>query len=290
MKLVTFMRKDHGREELGILREQRVLPLEELGFSFRDMNDLILRAGPWERAAMASARGEGLALSQVRLLSPIPRPLQDVLCLGLNYYDHAAEASGFSKDAFGVELAAPIFFSKRTAYSQGTGAPIPAHRDLTEKLDFENELGVILGRDADHVSEAEAPDYIFGYTVVNDVSARELQTRHKQWYFGKSLEGFCPMGPCILTADEVAFPPRLRIWTTLNGKLRQDSNTGCLIHGIAEIISTLSQGMVLRAGTVIATGTPKGVLMGEENPVFLQPGDEVVCAIEGIGELRSIVE
>ncbi len=290
MKLVTFMRKDHGREELGILREQRVLPLEELGFSFRDMNDLILRAGPWERAAMASARGEGLALSQVRLLSPIPRPLQDVLCLGLNYYDHAAEASGFSKDAFGVELAAPIFFSKRVGFSQGTGAPIPAHRDLTEKLDFENELGVILGRDADHVSEAEAPDYIFGYTVVNDVSARELQTRHKQWYFGKSLEGFCPMGPCILTADEVAFPPRLRIWTTLNGKLRQDSNTGCLIHGIAEIISTLSQGMVLRAGTVIATGTPKGVLMGEENPVFLQPGDEVVCAIEGIGELRNTVE
>ncbi|MBR3475530.1 MAG: fumarylacetoacetate hydrolase family protein [Oscillospiraceae bacterium] len=290
MKLVTFMRKERGREELGILREQRVLPLEELGFSFRDMNDLILRAGPWERAAMASARGEGLPLSEVRLLSPIPRPLQDVLCLGLNYYDHAAEASGFSKDAFGVELAAPIFFSKRVGYSQGTGAPIPAHRDLTEKLDFENELGVIIGRDADRVSEEEAPDYIFGYTVVNDVSAREVQTRHKQWYFGKSLEGFCPMGPCILTADEVAFPPRLRIWTTLNGELRQDSSTGCLIHGVAEIISTLSRGMVLRAGTVIATGTPKGVLMGGENPVFLRQGDEVVCAIEGIGELRNRVE
>lgn len=290
MKLVTFMRKERGREELGILREQRVLPLEELGFSFRDMNDLILRAGPWERAAMASARGEGLPLSEVRLLSPIPRPLQDVLCLGLNYYDHAAEASGFSKDAFGVELAAPIFFSKRVGYSQGTDAPIPAHRDLTEKLDFENELGVIIGRDADRVSEEEAPDYIFGYTVVNDVSAREVQTRHKQWYFGKSLEGFCPMGPCILTADEVAFPPRLRIWTTLNGELRQDSSTGCLIHGVAEIISTLSRGMVLRAGTIIATGTPKGVLMGGENPVFLRPGDEVVCAIEGIGELRNRVE
>ena len=290
MKLVTFTRKAHGREELGILRERRVLPLEEVGFSFRDMNDLILRAGPWERAAMASAQGEGLPLDAVTLLSPIPRPLQDVLCLGLNYYDHAAEASGFSKDAFGVELAAPIFFSKRVGLSQGTGAPIPAHRDLTEKLDFENELGVILGRDAYRVSEAEAADYIFGYTVVNDVSAREVQTRHKQWYFGKSLEGFCPMGPCILTADEVAFPPRLRIWTTLNGQLRQDSNTGFLIHGIAEIISTLSQGMVLRAGTVIATGTPKGVLMGEENPVFLQPGDEVVCAIEGIGELRNTVE
>lgn len=290
MKLVTFTRKEHGREELGVLRGETVLPLEDLGLTYRDMNDLVLRAGAWERAAMASAEGPALPLASVRLLSPIPRPLQDVLCLGLNYRDHAAEASGFSSDAFGVELAAPIFFSKRVAYSQGTGAPIPAHRDLTEKLDFENELGVILGRDADHVSEAEAADYIFGYTIVNDVSAREVQTRHKQWYFGKSLEGFCPMGPCILTADEVPFPPRLRISTTLNGVLRQDSNTGLLIHSIAEIISVLSQGMVLKAGTIIATGTPKGVLMGDESPVFLQPGDEVVCAIEGIGELRNRVE
>ena len=290
MKLVTFTRQEHGREELGILRGEAVLPLEELGFCYRDMNDLILRSTPEERAAMAAAEGEGLPLSALRLLSPIPRPLQDVLCLGLNYYDHAAEASGFSKDAFGVELAAPIFFSKRVGLSQGTGAPIPSHRDLTEKLDFENELGVILGRDADHVSETDVPDYIFGYTIVNDVSAREVQTRHKQWYFGKSLEGFCPMGPCILTADEVPFPPRLRISTTLNGKLRQDSSTGLLIHSIGEIVSTLSRGMVLRAGTVIATGTPKGVLMGDENPVFLQPGDEVVCAIESIGELRNRVE
>ena len=290
MKLVTFTRREKGEEELGLLREDRVLPLEELGFSYRDMNDLILRASPEELAAMAAGRGEGLPLAAVTLLSPIPRPLQDVLCLGLNYRDHAAEASGFSRDAFGVELAAPIFFSKRVGYSQGTGAPIPSHRDLTAKLDFENELGVILGRDADHVSEEEAPSCIFGYTVVNDVSAREVQTRHKQWHFGKSLEGFCPMGPCILTADEVAFPPRLRIFTTLNGRLRQDSNTGFLIHSVAEIISTLSQGMVLRAGSIIATGTPKGVLMGDEDPVFLQPGDEVVCAIEGIGELRNRVE
>ena len=133
-------------------------------------------------------------------------------------------------------------------------------------------------------------DYIFGYTIINDVSAREVQTIHKQWHFGKSLEGFCPMGPCILTADEVPFPPALPIWTTLNGKLRQNSNTNCLIHGIPEIVSTLSRGLTLKAGTIIATGTPKGVLMGEENPIFLQPGDEVVCGIDGIGELRNTVE
>ena len=290
MKLVTFTRNGCAAEELGILRDGSVLPLEELGFAYRDMNDLILRAGKAELAAMAAAEGEGLPLSAVTLLSPIPRPLQDVLCLGLNYRAHAAEASGFSKDAFGVELAAPIFFSKRVSYSQGTGAPIPSHRDLTLQLDFENELAVILGRDAENVSEEEVPDYLFGYTVLNDVSAREVQTRHKQWYFGKSLEGFCPMGPCITTAGEIPFPPRLRISTTLNGELRQDSNTGLLIHSIAEIVSTLSRGMTLKAGTIIATGTPKGVLMGSENPTFLQPGDVVCCRIEGIGELRNIVK
>ena len=289
MKLITFTRAESAREELGVLRGERVLPLEELGFSFRDMNELILRSTAEERAAMAAAEGEGLPLSAVRLLSPIPRPLQDVLCLGLNYRDHAAEAKGFSKDAFGLELAAPIFFSKRVSYSQGTGAPIPAHRDLTQQLDFENELAVILGRDAENVSEEDAAACVFGYTILNDVSAREVQTRHKQWYFGKSLEGFCPMGPCIVTADEFSFPPRLRISTTLNGELRQNSNTGLLIHSIAEIISTLSRGLVLKAGTIIATGTPKGVLMGSAEPRFLQPGDEVVCRIEGIGELRNTV-
>ena len=263
MKLVTFIRNASAREELGVLRGERVLPLREAGFSYADMNELILCSTREERAGMAAADGATLPLEEITLLSPIPRPLQDVLCLGLNYAAHAREASGFSKDAFGVELAAPIFFSKRVNYSQGTGAPIPAHRDLTAQLDYENELAVIIGRDADHISEEEVKDYIFGYTILNDVSAREIQTRHKQWHFGKSLEGFCPM---------------------------QDSRTDFLIHSIDEIVSVLSQGFVLRAGSIIATGTPKGVLMGTEGAAFLQPGDEVVCAIEGIGELKNTVE
>ena len=290
MKLVTFTRRDSAEEELGLLRGERVLPLREAGFSFADMNDLIRRSTAEERAAMAAAEGEELPLGEVTLLSPIPRPLQDVLCLGLNYAAHAREASGFSQDAFGVELAAPIFFSKRVNYSQGTGAPIPAHRDLTAQLDCENELAVVIGRDADHVGAEEARDHIFGYTVLNDVSAREVQTRHKQWHFGKSLEGFCPMGPCIVTADEISYPPARRIYTTLNGKLMQDSRTDCLIHSIDEIVSVLSRGFTLRAGTIIATGTPRGVLMGVEGASFLQPGDEVVCSIEGVGALRNTVE
>ena len=290
MKLVTFIRSGSENEELGLLRGEGVLPLGEHGFSYADMNELICRSTAGERAAMAAAEGETLPLASVRLLSPIPRPMQDVLCLGLNYADHAKEASGFSSDAFGVELAAPIFFSKRVSYSQGSGDPIPAHRDLTAQLDYENELGVVIGRDAWQVSEADAKDYIFGYTVVNDVSAREVQTKHKQWYFGKSLEGFCPMGPCLVTADEFAFPPAQRIYTTLNGKLMQDSRTDFLLHPIAEIISVLSHGFVLRAGSIIATGTPKGVLMGIPGADFLKSGDVVTCGIEGIGELVNTVE
>ena len=304
MKLVTFIRCGGSVEEVGVLRGGRVQPLRDMGFDFDSMNDVILRATRAQLDTMCldtmcldsmcldAERGgdAGLALTEVTLLAPIPRPLQDVLCLGLNYTEHAEEAFGYSRSAFNSEKAVPIFFSKRASWCQGTGAPIPAHADLTQRLDFENELAVILGRDALDVPEEDVEKYIFGYTIVNDVSARDLQTAHKQWYFGKSLDGFTPMGPCIVTADEIAYPPRLAISTRLNGELRQNSNTGMLIHGISEIVSTLSKGMRLKAGTIIATGTPKGVLMGMENPKFLAPGDVVACAIEGIGELVNAVE
>lgn len=290
MRLITFCRGSGKEEELGILKEESsVLPLRELGFHWDSMNDLILNATEEELASLAQADGSGIPLQDVKLLAPISRPLQDVICLGLNYTEHAEEAFGYSKEAFTAERAYPIFFSKRVSYCQGTLAPIPAHADLTERLDYENELAVILGKDAKNVSEAEAEQYVFGYTVLNDVSARDLQTRHKQWYFGKSLDGFTPMGPCIVTADEISYPPRLRIWTTVNGELRQDSNTEMLIHSISEIISTLSAGMELKAGTIIATGTPKGVIMGMDQPQFLQKGDKVVCSIDGIGALENTV-
>ena len=158
-----------------------------------------------------------------------------------------------------------------------------------DSLDYECELGVIIGKDAFQVSKEDVADYIFGYTIVNDVSARNLQTRHKQWYFGKSLDGFTPMGPCIVTADEFAFPPKVGISCLVNGEVRQDSNTGNLIAGIAEIISMLSEGMTLQAGTIIATGTPAGVGMGMVPPTFLKEGDVVECRIEGIGVLRNVI-
>ena len=276
MKLVSFLLE--GRELAGILTEAGVKPLGAT------MNEVIRDPSRLDTPA------DELPLSDVELLAPIPRPEQDVICLGLNYTEHAEEAYGYSKQAFSADRAHPVFFSKHATWCQGSGAPIPAHADLTQRLDYEAELAVVLGKDVRDISEDEVEDAVFGYTIINDVSARDLQTTHKQWYFGKSLDGFCPMGPCIVTRDEVPWPPAMDISATVNGELRQHSNTRMLIHGIPEIVSTLSRGMLLRAGTVIATGTPKGVAMGMEVPRFLAPGDTVVCAIEGIGRLENTVE
>lgn len=273
---------------------------------FADMNDLIAKGGvaqipedavkaviPEDTQAVGKAvipEDAQAAGEDVKILSPIPRPKQDVLCLGINYAAHAVEADRFSREAFGGERPYPIFFAKRVNYSQGPDAGIPSYKGLVDSLDYECELGVIIGKDAFQVRKEDVADYIFGYTIVNDVSARNLQTRHKQWYFGKSLDGFTPMGPCIVTADEFAFPPKVGISCLVNGEVRQDSNTGNLIAGIAEIISMLSEGMTLQAGTIIATGTPAGVGMGMVPPTFLKEGDVVECRIEGIGVLRNVVE
>ncbi len=291
MKLVTFKRNNTNREEIGILKDGgRILPVSEAGLSYETMNDLIVNASEAELEKLRTAAGKGIPAEEAKILSPIPRPLQDVLCLGLNYKEHADEAGEYSKDSFVAKTQLPVYFSKRVAWSQGPGEPIPAHEDLTQRLDYENELAVIIGKDAYRISEEDAGKYIFGYTILNDVSARELQTGHTQWYFGKSLDGFTPMGPCIVTADEIPYPPALGIRTYVNGEERQNSRTDMLIHSISEIIASLSRGMTVKAGSIIATGTPKGVVMGMENMVFLKDGDVVRLEIDGIGELTNIVK
>ena len=255
---------------------------------FADMNALIEAPRTrLEEAALAAA--ESLPLSAVTLLAPIPRPRQDVICLGINYRAHADESSRYDAGAFGGERPAPIYFSKRVTEAVGPESFIESHPGLVERLDYEAELAVIIGRTARNVKAADAADFIFGYTVLNDVSARLLQTTHKQWYFGKSLDGFTPIGPCITTADEIAFPPALAISSRINGELRQNSTTDLLITGIADIIQELSSGMTLLPGTIIATGTPAGVGMGFDPPKFLKPGDVVECTIENIGTLRNTV-
>ena len=278
MKLVTCLHE--GQERVGALTEKGVVFLP-----YADMNALIESLSP----AVLAVTGRPVPLEDVTLLAPIPRPRQDVICLGMNYRDHAKEAAKYDADAFAKEKPTAVYFSKRVSRAGDPEGEIPRYEGLVERLDYEAELAVIIGRTAKNVRAAEAGDYVFGYTVLNDVSARDLQTGHKQWYFGKSLDGFTPMGPCILTADETAFPPALDISCAVNGEERQRSNTSLLIHGIPEIIEELSAGMTLLPGTIIATGTPAGVGMGFDPPRFLSAGDVVECAIQHIGTLRSTV-
>lgn len=265
--------------------------------AYKDMNELICQLGQEEIAQLQllskntdALRGAAVALESVKLCAPIVHPRQDVICLGINYDAHAQEAGRFSDEAFGGERPYTIYFSKRVSTATGSGDFIPAYEELVDSLDYEAELGVILGKDAKDVSKEEAEAYIFGYTVINDVSARNLQTRHKQWYRGKSLDGFTPMGPCIVTADEIEDVQNLDIRCYVNGQLRQSSNTKYMIQTVAGAIAELSQGMTLQAGTIIATGTPAGVGMGMQPPTFLRSGDTVVCEIESIGRLENTVK
>ena len=287
MKLVTY--RENGAEKVGALTKDgaAIVPL-----SVPDMNTLI---ETMPLSALSSAvtaaedSGVSVALADVELLSPIPRPRQDVLCLGMNYKAHAAEAAQYDAGAFTKEKPVAVYFSKRVSEAVAPGGAIQSHRELVERLDYEVELAVILGKSAKHVKAAEAGDYIFGYTILNDVSARDVQTGHKQWYFGKSLDGFTPMGPCIVTADEIAFPPALAISSSVNGELRQSSNTSLFLNSIQEVLEELTAAMTLLPGTIIATGTPAGVGMGFDPPKFLKPGDVVTCAIVGIGTLTNPV-
>lgn len=287
MKLVTY--RLSGAEHVGALTAdgKGVLPLPAA-----DMNTLIetMTLADLRSAAAAAERGGAVPLSDVELLAPIPRPRQDVVCLGMNYRDHAEESARYSADAFTKSSTAAVYFSKRVSEAGKPDGVIPRHAGLTDRLDYEAELAVVLGKAARDVKAADAADYIFGYTVLNDVSARDLQTGHKQWYFGKSLDDFTPIGPWIVTKDEFKNPPALPIRSYVNGELRQDSNTELMINGIEKVICELTQGMTLQAGTIIAMGTPAGVGMGFQPPRFLNSGDVVTCEIEGIGTMTNKIK
>ncbi len=294
MRLMTYAWKK--TEQVGVLSKdgKQVLSVKDLGFDFADMNDLIIRATEEDYEKMEEAvlqeKEKGILLSDVKVLAPIPRLRQDVICLGINYMAHAEESARYKKEAFGGERPFAVYFSKRVDRAIGTGEAIPSYAELVDSLDYEAELAVIIKKDAKKVKKEEAYDYVLGYTVLNDVSARNLQTRHKQWYFGKSLDGFCPMGPVIVTVKEMGKDPDVRILSRVNGEIRQDSKTGLMIFDIPHVIHELSQGMTLKAGTVIAMGTPAGAGMGFEPPRFLKSGDRVECEIEGIGKLYNTVK
>ncbi|WP_143320432.1 fumarylacetoacetate hydrolase family protein [Clostridium sp. HBUAS56010] len=298
MKLVTY--EVDRRKDIGVVSkdEMWVFPLRAFGMEYKEMLEVVKGLSQSELDLLEHASGldpynnnilGAAMMKEVSLLAPISRPEQDIICLGINYMEHAEESARFKKEEFDGKRAEAVYFSKRVNESVGPYGDIQSHEDMVDSLDYEVELAVIIGKDARDVPADKARDYIFGYTIINDVSARNVQNKHKQWYFGKSLDGFTPMGPCILTADSVSYPPELRIQSKVNGELRQDSNTKLMIFHIDHIISELSKGMTLRAGTIISTGTPKGVGLGFEPPKFLKAGDEVECQIEGIGSIVNKV-
>ena len=265
--------------------------------AFSDMNALICGWSEDIKAALEHLAanedvltGAAVNVEKLQLCAPIVHPRQDVICLGINYDAHAQEAGRFSDEAFGGERPYTIYFSKRVSRATATNEAVPSYVGLVDSLDYECELGVVLARNCRAVTKEQARKYIFGYTIINDISARNLQTRHKQWYLGKSLDGFTPMGPCLVTADEIGDEQNLDISCTVNGELRQSSNTKYMIQTVCGAISELSQGMTLQAGTIIATGTPAGVGMGMQPPTFLKTGDEIVCRIEKIGALRNVID
>lgn len=297
MRLLTYRIEPNGADLLGVMcsnMRDAFYPLEQLGLHFQDMQDLIEHITPEQKVLLQQAaesdQYEALSYDQVIHRAPIPHPRHDIICLGINYMEHAEESSRYEKKAFGGERPHAIYFSKRVNEAVADGGDILAHKDIVDSLDYEVELAVIIGKDAKDVSRENAQEYVFGYTILNDVSARNIQTRHQQWYFGKSLDGFTPMGPVILTADEVAFPPVLGIKSRVNGELRQNSCTDKMIFHVPHVIEELSAGMTLEAGTVIAMGTPSGVGMGFVPPRFLKARDVVECSIQGIGTLKNQVK
>ena len=292
MKLYSALINNNEEILVGFGEGSAVYLLKDLGMDFADMNDLICNMTEDQKQGLYEMAEIGINekvynIEELQLLAPIVRPRQDVICLGINYDEHAKEAGMYSEEAFGGERPYTIYFSKRVNRATGPKEDIPSYQGLVDSLDYESELGVILKKDVKNIAKEDALDAVFGYTVINDVSARNLQTRHKQWYVGKSLDGFTPMGPCIVTADEIDDVQNLNIQSYVNGELRQNSNTKYMIQSVAGAISELSLGMTLQAGTIIATGTPAGVGMGMKPPCFLNVGDVVVCEIEKIGKIEN---
>ena len=295
MRLVTF--SDAAGMRIGV-HDKDSNTIVDLAATTRlpkDMTAFIaLGKNGLKRARAAVKSGEGrVPFASVKLHAPIPRPAKNILCVGKNYHDHGREfhASGFDasagKDAI-PEL--PILFTKWPNSVIAHHEPIPSYLDYTNSTDYEGELTVVIGPGGRGISGKDAYDHVYGYTIVNDATARTLQNQHKQWFLGKSIDGYCPMGPCIVTADEVADVTKLQLTTRVNGEVRQDAPVSQLIFDIPTLIETLSRVMTLEPGDLIATGTCAGVGIGFNPPKFLKKGDRVAITIEPIGTLENPVE
>ncbi|OGI37485.1 MAG: 5-carboxymethyl-2-hydroxymuconate isomerase [Candidatus Muproteobacteria bacterium RBG_16_62_13] len=288
MQLVTF--DAGGTTGLGIVENDSVLVSDPGNSGWASVAELIA-AGPDALARLKRDLPnlrDRRRLDALKLLAPIPRPRKNIMCLGWNYAEHVSESAGVTKREHNVPTD-PIVFTKCVTSVIGPGGAIPLHASVTQQLDWEVELAVVIGRGGRDIPKERALDHVFGYTIINDVSARDVQFRHKQYFLGKSLDGTCPMGPWIVTADEIPDPQALRLQSRVNDVGKQDANTRDMVFDVATIIATLSRGMTLEPGDVIATGTPSGVGFARTPPEFLKAGDVVECEIEKIGVLRNPV-
>jgi 2-keto-4-pentenoate hydratase/2-oxohepta-3-ene-1,7-dioic acid hydratase in catechol pathway len=272
MKLVTLKNDDFPGESMGRVEGNQIIPFTFPG----GMLDLI-RSGQVGLKMARKVTTPPIPFSEEELAAPITFPSK-IIAIGKNYADHALEAKSSIPEL-------PITFTKFTTSIIGPNDTVMWDPNLTAKVDYEAELAVIIGQKARRVSEEEALDYVFGYTCANDVSARDLQFGDKQWVRGKSLDTFCPLGPWVITADEVPDPQNLAIRALVNGQVRQSSHTSKMIFSVAYLISFLSQAFTLLPGDIILTGTPDGVGVFREPPIFMQDGDEMAIEIEGIGRL-----
>ncbi len=244
----------------------------------------------WALAMRAREQGVAVrAFADVKPGAPLPQPRRNILCLGKNYLDHAREIAK-KMDMSGDAPGQPIIFTKATTAVIGPGEPVPAWPELTRKLDYEAELALIIGTGGRDIAAEHAWDHVFGYTAINDISARDLQKSHLQWFRAKSLDGFAPMGPVVVHRSVMPEPRDIEVKCSVNGEPRQHATFDQLIFDVPTTISILSSGMTLLPGDIIATGTPAGVGMGFSPPKYLQPGDEVVVEVSGVGLLRNPVK
>jgi 2-keto-4-pentenoate hydratase/2-oxohepta-3-ene-1,7-dioic acid hydratase in catechol pathway len=300
MKLITFRYQDQVLA--GLLNADRVLDLAAAAKATGEKADLssmlaIIRGGEatlqaCERLeAWASDRSEVLIpLSQVRKLAPIPVLTRNAFCVGRNYVDHIKEGVSARAMKWDDKLPeAPQFFTKSTHTVIGPGDEVRLDTKLTQRLDYEVELAVVIGKTGRDIPVAGAYDFVFGYTIANDVTARDLQRRHEQWFKGKSLDTTLPLGPCIVTRDAIGDPRGLELSMSINGQERQRARVEQMIFDIPNIIAQLSAGMTLEPGDIIATGTPSGVGFAMNPPQFLHDGDEMLASIDRIGQLRNRV-
>ena len=281
----VFYAEIENHKKILVEEKEKVYLLESLGYNFKDINDLIASGIDLLKLDLSNAKE---VKKNYKILSPIEYPKQDIICVGMNYIDHKDEVELVSKKDFTKDVDT-IYFSKRANRIIGNEENIPLNKKITSCLDYEVELGIIIGKDCKNVKANEVKNYIFGFTIFNDLSARDLQTKYKQWYYGKSFDGSSVMGPCILLNDEDIDYNDLKLSTKINGEIRQENSTKNMILSVSKIIEDLSKSMTLKKGTIIATGTPSGVGMAFDPPRFLKKDDKIEMKIEKIGILKNIV-